>query len=94
MKNTDKDQKIITAFACMMQRFFEARITHGDLKATNFIFSEDRLLVIDLGAMRTHLRAGPMFCRRFKKYCHRLLQNWQDLPEVEKKFQKALDPLC
>ncbi len=93
-RNPNKDQKIITAFARMMQHFFKARITHGDLKATNFIFSDGELFVIDLDAMRAHRWAGPMFRRRFKKDCCRLLQNWNSLPEVKQKFRKALKSLC
>jgi len=86
-------QIIIEMFRRLLGQLHDARITHGDLKATNFIFSDDTLMVIDLDAMRSYRWAGPIFRRKFRKDCRRLMQNWQDLPEIEKQFNKIINGL-
>jgi len=76
-----------------MRQFQDGLIIHGDLKATNFIFSDDTIMVIDLDAMRSHRWVSPVFCRKFKKDCRRLLENWKDLPEIEKQFDEMIKGL-
>ena len=85
------ERKILEKFGRLMQRFQDGLITHGDLKATNFIFSDGELMVIDLDAMRSHRWAGPIFRRKFRKDCRRLMQNWKDLPEIYKMFRDQID---
>lgn len=61
---------------------FRLRISHGDMKATNFIWYAGRLFVIDLDAMVQHGRLAP-FARDWRRDRARFLRNWP-----------ASSPLC
>ncbi|MCF8112135.1 MAG: hypothetical protein K9J85_11700, partial [Desulfobacteraceae bacterium] len=84
---------IVRQFAGLLCRFYEARIVHGDFKATNFILSEGRLAVTDLDAMRSYRRPTGRFRKKFKKDCRRLMKNWTDLPAIDKMFREELAKL-
>lgn len=52
-----------------------ARISHGDLKASNLIWRGDHISVLDLDAMRQHGRAAA-YARAWRKDRARFLRNW------------------
>ncbi|MFO7816428.1 MAG: lipopolysaccharide kinase InaA family protein [Desulfovibrionales bacterium] len=83
-------QKVITQFTQILNKFHDSLITHGDFKATNFIVSEDELVVTDLDAMQTHKRAGWRFRRKYRKDLRRLMQNWTDMPIIRNEFDAIL----
>ncbi len=91
--DTATGDQIIKKFGCLMRQLQDGLIIHGDLKATNFIFSDGTIMVIDLDAMRAHRWANPVFRRKFKKDCRRLVENWKDLPEIEKKYDEMVKGL-
>lgn len=68
-----------TAEARAIVAFFEAlrreRISHGDLKATNLLWHEQRIVAIDLDATTAH-RSQPSFARAWRRDRARLLRNW------------------
>ncbi|MFO7839796.1 MAG: lipopolysaccharide kinase InaA family protein [Desulfosalsimonadaceae bacterium] len=88
-KNLNQE-KIVLQFGELLQKLYEARIIHGDFKATNFIISDGRLFVTDLDAMRSYKGKLGAFRRKFNKDCHRLMQNWTDLPDVYEMFYKQI----
>ena len=53
----------------------DQRITHGDLKATNLLWQDGRVVLIDLDAMCRH-RSMPAFQRAWRRDRARLLRNW------------------
>ncbi|MBI1905245.1 MAG: hypothetical protein HYS20_03235 [Rhodocyclales bacterium] len=59
--------------------FFDAlrreRISHGDLKATNLLWHDQRIVAIDLDAMTAH-RTEASFNRAWRRDRARLLRNW------------------
>lgn len=59
------------------------KITHGDLKATNYLWHDDHWVWLDLDATRQH-----SLLRRFTiawyRDMHRLLRNWENLPQIKK----------
>lgn len=61
--------------------FFQAlvrlRISHGDLKATNLLWHEDKLVVIDLDAMIRH-DSDKTFARAWRRDRARFLRNWPE----------------
>jgi tRNA A-37 threonylcarbamoyl transferase component Bud32 len=67
----------------LLEQLAVARITHGDLKATNFIVVDEELYLLDLDSMRNH-RQTATFKRAFHKDMARLERNWDDLPHVRK----------
>jgi tRNA A-37 threonylcarbamoyl transferase component Bud32 len=54
-----------------------ARISHGDLKASNLLWYESRVCLIDLDATRQH-QSGTSFARALQKDRTRFLQNWPE----------------
>ena len=53
------------------------RISHGDTKATNFIWHNERIALIDLDAMQQHPRAS-VFARHWRRDRQRFLRNWPE----------------
>lgn len=66
-----------------MARF---RIAHGDLKATNIIFSSGKPVFTDLDAMRQY-RTEFWYRRARRKDAERLLLNWREKPEIQALFR-------
>lgn len=64
-----------TAITTLFQTLHRIKVSHGDLKATNLLWHNDRIFVIDLDAMTQHSSAAS-----HRKAWHRdrtrLLQNW------------------
>lgn len=87
-------EPMVAAFVALFARLTATSITHGDMKATNFIVEGKNLVVTDLDAMRwwpCWLKSG--FRRRVVKDRQRLLQNWVDMPIVRQLFDQQLDLL-
>jgi len=56
-------------------RLFRHRLTHGDMKATNFLWHDGRIEVIDLDALAPHRREAA-FARAWRRDRARFLANW------------------
>lgn len=62
-------------------RLYAERIIHGDLKATNLLWHDDQIFLIDLDAMWQY--DCPMgFQRAWRKERQRFLRNWRDIPSL------------
>lgn len=79
----------IEALSSILHDLSDSRISHGDLKATNFVISPDGPVILDLDAMREH-RNGESFQRAFRRDMDRFMQNWQDRPELMNRFEGLL----
>ena len=64
-------------------------ISHGDMKATNFILSERGAVVIDLDAMRKH-DAADSFRRAHCRDLRRFMRNWEGCPGTEAMFTEMM----
>ncbi len=82
LKNPDDELK---ALSSLLHDLSESRISHGDMKATNFLISEEGPVILDLDAMREH-RTRKGFRRAFRRDLRRFMQNWQDKPELANRF--------
>jgi len=91
-KKEIKHEDLVEQFGNLLQKLANALISHGDFKATNFIFSGGELIVTDLDAMYEH-RFATQFHRKFKKDCQRLMKNWTNLPKIYKMFRDQLSRL-
>jgi len=69
------DGPLAHALEALFTALCRLRITHGDLKASNLLWHEGRLQVIDLDAMRQH-RSEAAFRRAWRRDRARLLRNW------------------
>ena len=66
----------------------DTHISHGDLKATNFIYSNDKLYVLDLDAMTRH-KGRASFHKSFRKDLDRFTTNWAGRLEFESEEGKG-----
>lgn len=69
------ETKLVAAFAGFFETMYSYQISHGDMKATNFIFHQDKLYVLDLDGMQRH---------RFKWWSQR--RSLSDIKRFEKNW--------
>lgn len=79
----------LEALSSILHELSDSRISHGDLKATNFVMSPDGPVILDLDAMREH-KSSESFQRAFKRDLDRFMKNWQDRPELMERFDGLL----
>lgn len=66
---------IACRLAGLLQSLATRRITHGDMKASNIIVTNDSLALMDLDSMKQH-RSGILFRMQFRKDLERFRRNW------------------
>ncbi|MEE9424910.1 MAG: lipopolysaccharide kinase InaA family protein [Methylococcales bacterium] len=77
-------QQIEQYLGCLvddLQQLYDRMITHGDLKATNWLWHENKWIWLDLDATRQH-RYRRSFTITWHRDIRRLLKNWQDHPQI------------
>ncbi|HKI73686.1 MAG TPA: lipopolysaccharide kinase InaA family protein, partial [Pseudomonadales bacterium] len=90
IKNPNGELEALTSILCDLS---ESQISHGDLKATNFVMSADGPVILDLDSMREHRSAGS-FRKAFRRDIDRFMQNWQDRPELIDRFEGLLGKIA
>jgi len=75
----DSIGEVVTLFRQFLRLMSDYRISHGDMKATNFIIHDKRLYVLDLDAMRRH-QSRKVFAQKFSADLARFRKNWLDSP--------------
>ena len=75
----------------LFARLAEARLSHGDLKASNFLCSGDELCVLDLDAMRRH-DSEAAWRKAWQKDRARFLRNWPEGGAIRREMEAALPP--
>ena len=75
----------------LFNTLFRARITHGDLKATNLLWDGEQIQLIDLDAMRHH-RSARKHKKAWRKDRARFLRNWPDDSELHEWLSEKLPP--
>jgi len=73
----------------LFERLVEEQISHGDMKANNFIWSEDDWLLIDLDSLAFHPQKTA-FLRAYRQDLDRFLKNWTDYPVFKNWCQENL----
>ena len=68
-----------------------ARISHGDMKATNLIWQGDRICLIDLDSMQQH-ESEASYRRAWQRDRSRFLRNWPADSELVNMLVTALPP--
>ena len=86
MSNSQK-QQVVAAINDAFDKMFKAKISHGDLKATNLIWADDKLFFIDLDGSKQHL-TDESTRRANAKDVKRFLRNWHDQPELLSLFDE------
>ncbi|MBU0545038.1 MAG: hypothetical protein KKH97_06850 [Proteobacteria bacterium] len=83
---------LVRQFGELLMKFASSSISHGDFKATNFIFSDKGLFIADLDAVRSH-RLKWKFKKAFQKDLVRLMQNWKNSPHIATIFQDEISKI-
>ena len=82
-------QRLAGRFIELFSQFRKLRIHHGDCKATNFLFKDNQLWVLDLDAMQEC--STTVCCKRlFRIDRRRFLCNWEAQPELKTWFDQKL----
>ena len=68
-----------------------SHVTHGDMKATNFIVTDELLQVIDLDAVQWH-GTEKSFLKAFRRDLQRFMDNWQG--KTWSNFAQLLGPIA
>lgn len=83
--------ELARAFSQIWQGLGRHRLTHGDMKATNYIVDQERKIwMLDLDGMRRRTM-GLSWKRQREKDRRRFMKNWQDLQEPAAAFLACVD---
>ena len=77
------------SIAELLKNLSQAGVTHGDLKASNFLLSEEGAVIIDLDSMKEHVDHRRR-TQAEKKDLERFMKNWESNPSIERKFTDLL----
>lgn len=81
----------IAAVKDLFDQLVAARISHGDLKATNLLWHDGRICLIDLDAMHQH-KTETGFRRAWQKDRARFLRNWPGDKDLAQALEAILPP--
>ncbi|MDR3221710.1 MAG: hypothetical protein LBU46_06865 [Candidatus Accumulibacter sp.] len=73
----EPDAAAAAAIVALFGLLFRLRITHGDMKANNFLWRDGRLALIDLDATIQH-QSEASFARAWRRDRARFLRNWPE----------------
>jgi len=73
----------------LLKELAVAGLSHGDLKASNFLLGKDGPVIIDLDSMKEHTNPVDRD-RAEKKDIARFLRNWESIPRVKQRFAELL----
>ena len=77
-------ETLVLAFKQLFETMNTYLITHGDMKASNFVYLRERLYVLDLDAMQRH-KSRRSFNKVFQKDLKRFMMNWHG-SSIESQF--------
>lgn len=75
--------------ATLLKKLKRARISHGDLKATNFLVDNNTVSIIDLDSMKEHW-SETAFRKAWSRDMRRFFKNWPNHQEIRVLFKKYL----
>jgi tRNA A-37 threonylcarbamoyl transferase component Bud32 len=88
--NHELQKNVARRIARLFHTLKTARITHGDMKATNLIIVDQQPFLIDLDAMKTHIN-HKRFDKTHQKDLNRFKKNWRQVPYAASLFEKLPD---
>jgi len=85
--------RVAGRIADMLSTLARFRISHGDMKATNFLVANDRVYLVDLDAMREY-RTSMLFRRAYSRDIKRFFDNWANENDVRKMFEETIERIA
>jgi len=90
MMSLAQQQSVLTQMKDAFKKMRAAKLTHGDMKATNIMWVDGELFFIDLDAARKH-RFMSTWRRSHVKDVKRFMKNWKDQPQLLALFNELYD---
>lgn len=84
---SDKENAAV-GMSDLFKRLSSHRISHGDMKATNFIINNNQPVLLDLDAMREHTSLST-FKKAHARDLRRFFHNWRDTPDICELFRET-----
>lgn len=81
----EQQSKVAEAFRQAMTKMQLGKLSHGDMKASNLLWVDDKLFFIDLDAARQH-KSNASWRRANRRDRKRFLKNWRNMPELQTLF--------
>ncbi|MGB5718030.1 MAG: lipopolysaccharide kinase InaA family protein, partial [Gammaproteobacteria bacterium] len=81
--------RIVSDMTALLAQLAQCRISHGDMKGSNFIQSPQGIVTIDLDSMREH-RSSTGFRKAQQHDLHRFMRNWQQCPDIDARFRESM----
>jgi len=89
-KMNDKEKlAVVVAVDEAFKKMLKAKISHGDMKATNIMWADNKLFFIDLDASKRHTIQALARWKNTKDI-KRFLKNWDDQPDLLALFDKLI----
>jgi tRNA A-37 threonylcarbamoyl transferase component Bud32 len=85
------DNEVAQAIISLFKALHDMRISHGDLKASNLLWHEKQVFVIDLDALVRHASAEG-YARAWRRDRARMLRNWPATSVLHQWLDKNLPP--
>lgn len=80
-----QQQAVASEIKVAFAKLRKNKLSHGDMKATNLLWLNEKIVFIDLDAARVH-RRQQSWERAHRKDRRRFLKNWQGQPELARLF--------
>jgi len=84
--NIQEQRQVADALEDAFEKMRVAKLTHGDMKATNLIWSDGKLFFIDLDAAVKH-RFNATWLKSHQKDRKRFMKNWQGSADLWSLFE-------
>jgi len=84
-------EEIIISFRLLFKIMIDYKISHGDMKASNFLYWNNKVVVLDLDGMQRH-QSQKVFKKAIRKDFDRFLKNWKGT-EYEQSFGNIVHEL-
>ena len=81
--------EMASAIIGLFETLNRLRISHGDMKATNLLWHEGRIVLIDLDAVEQH-RSARSYARAWRRDRARLLRNWPESSVLQQWLDRNL----
>lgn len=87
----EPEVNVASALVSLFQRLHTLRISHGDLKASNLLWHDGSVFMIDLDALVQH-RSATGYARAWQRDRERLLRNWPASSILHRWLDRNLPP--